>query len=590
LTRKATLVRWVIQSVESRVFFVVLAGLLIPTLWVGMMADDYYLAIRVLEPSLLPAINDASLFNMFSVSDGQPATNRYLVQQGVMPWWTSTEFRFQMWRPLAELSHGLDYSLWPNTPWLMHLHQLIWALLFFTLAYRFLLRFCDERAVALLAFVLFAISANHGQTIAWLASRNTLMASACGMAAVLLHVKSRQPGQALAHVVGLRLLALLIFVAALLSSEYGLSASAWLFAWTFTLDRGGIARRVVRLMPYGVIMLLWAAVYQYWNHGVTASEYYTDPARSPLQYGLVLLQVVPGILFNSIYHIPAAVFGSAKFGQPGWYVALISSLFFLYLIRDLLRQPQMRFFLLGSVLCMMPVAAGPGGPRILAFISLGITPLVASVITQWAFRSGKFSGQRDVAGILAWPVLLLTALSVATLPTVSVVYHDHDRSNVAQPARQLPISEQDVDSTVVLINPNSMFYAIFYPLARAYQGLPNPANFYPLASGDRSMTLQRDAEHSFVLTPEDGFLLEPAAYFMRSKSELFSVGQRFEYEGLVVEILSLLQDGRPATARFAFTKSLTSDDVRLLRCEDHRFLPVQLPPVGASISLAPCGK
>lgn len=589
MTRKAAAVRWVIQSVENRVLFIVLAGLLIPTLWVGMMADDYYLAIRVLEPTLLPPINDASLFNMFSVSDGQSATNHYLVQQGLMPWWTSTEFHFQMWRPLAELSHWLDYSLWPHTPMLMHLHQLIWVLLFFTLAYRFLLRFSDERAVGLLAFAVFAISANHGQTIAWLASRNTLMATAFGMAAVLLHVRSRQCGQALSSVVGFRLLALLAFVAALLSSEYGLSASAWLFAWTFTLDRGGIQRRIVRLMPYGVIMLLWAAVYQYWNHGVTASEYYTDPARSPWQYGLALLEAVPVILFNSVTHMPAGMFGSAKFGQLGWYVALTTSLLFLYLIRVSLRQPGQRFFLLGSLLCMIPIAAGPGGPRILAFVSLGITPLLASIVIKWAFQSETPAKQRIVSGILAWPVLLLTVLSVATLPTVSVVYRDHDRSNVAQPARQLPITEQDVNSSLVLINPNSMFYAIFYPLSRAYQGLPNPRNFYPLASGDRSMTLQRDAEHSFVLTPKDGFLLEPAAYFMRSKSELFSVGQRFEYEGLEVEILSLLQDGRPATARFAFTKSLASDDIHLLRCEDHRFLPLQLPSVGATINLAPCG-
>ena len=174
LTRKAVCIRRVIQSVENRVFFMVLAGLALSTLWTGLMADDYYLAIRVLAPSLLPDIHDASLFGMFSVSDGQADTNRYLVEQGLMPWWTSSQFHFQMWRPLAELSHWLDFSLWPQQPLLMHLHQLIWVLLFFWAAYRFLVSLSGDTRVGMLAFVLFAVSANHGQTIAWLASRNTL--------------------------------------------------------------------------------------------------------------------------------------------------------------------------------------------------------------------------------------------------------------------------------------------------------------------------------------------------------------------------------------------------------------------------------
>ncbi len=587
LTRKAVCIRRVIQSVENRVFFMVLAGLVLSTLWTGLMADDYYLAIRVLAPSLLPDIHDASLFGMFSVSDGQADTNRYLVEQGLMPWWTSSQFHFQMWRPLAELSHWLDFSLWPQQPLLMHLHQLIWVLLFFWAAYRFLVSLSGDTRVGMLAFVLFAVSANHGQTIAWLASRNTLMATALGVAALLLHVKSRQPA---GFATGYRVGALLAFALALLASEYGLSAGAWLFAWTFTLDRGTLLRRVLRLAPYGLVMMLWASVYVYWNYGVAASEYYSDPVRAPGQYGVALLEAVPTIVFNSILHVPAGLLGSAKLGQPGWWVALACCGGFLYLLWDSLQRPAQRFLLLGSALCMLPIAAGPGGPRTLAFVSLGMTPLVAGLILQWVGTSMGQRGQRPMAGILLWPVLIFTLLSLATLPTVSVLYRQHDRDNVAQPARQLPVTAADTERAVVLINPNSVFYAIFYPLARAYQGLPNPRAFYPLASGDRLMSLQRDGENSFLLSPEGGFLLEPAAYFMRSREEAFTVGQTFEFDGMTVAILSLLEDGRPATARFVFDLPLESGQIRLLHCADHRFLPLQVPPVGVTIQLAPCGE
>jgi len=68
------------------------------------------------------------------------------------------------------------------------------------------------------------------------------------------------------------------------------------------------------------------------------------------------------------------------------------------------------------------------------------------------------------------------------------------------------------------------------------------------------------------------------------------VGQTFEFDGMTVAILSLLEDGRPATARFVFDLPLESGQIRLLHCADHRFLPLQVPPVGVTIQLAPCGE
>ena len=43
-----------------------------------------------------------------------------------LPWWTATDLRLHLYRPLAALSHRLDWALWPSVPALMHLHSLVW--------------------------------------------------------------------------------------------------------------------------------------------------------------------------------------------------------------------------------------------------------------------------------------------------------------------------------------------------------------------------------------------------------------------------------------------------------------------------------
>lgn len=189
---KIKLLTFVVRSVANKRYFIFLGMLVGCTLFADMMADDYYLATRLQPDSILPNISDASIWNTFSVSDGKPETNQYLVQHGLMTWWTSPEFRFQMLRPIAEVSHWVDFKLWPQSLEIMHIHQMLWVALFFFVSYKFLMKFSIRPEIGVLAFVIFSLSANHSQTIAWLASRNTLIAGAFGIAAILLHVASRE--------------------------------------------------------------------------------------------------------------------------------------------------------------------------------------------------------------------------------------------------------------------------------------------------------------------------------------------------------------------------------------------------------------
>ncbi len=575
-----------IKSVENKTFFLLLTLLALTSTYATIMADDYYLATRFLDPELLPKISDASIWNLFSVSDGHFETNQYLVQNGLMTWWTSPDFRFEMWRPLAELSHWIDFTLWPKQPLPMHLHQLFWVFLFYYFSYGFVSKFCETREIAIIAFILFALSANHSQTIAWIAGRNTLMAASFGIAALLLHVKSVETKSRL-----YRALALLVFACALLSSEFGLSASVWLFAWTLTLDKDTLLTRFIRLVPYGILMLCWAIIYKMGNHGVYGSDFYMDPASNPMGYLGAFVEKAPTALFNSIFHIPAGIFWSGKLWQPGWFISIVMVSLLLFIIRSKLNTPRTQFFLLGSFLSLIPIAAGSSGARTLAFVSLGTLSLTASVLHQWVYAKFASKSDKHLSRIFLWPVILLTVISIGTLPVVSVIYRNHNLDNYFYPAIKLPITEADADSTVVLINPNSVLYSIFYPLARSYEGLTQPGSFYTLASSEkRELYFTRDTRNSFMLTTESdtGFLAEPEAYFMRSKEELFAEGQLITYPGLTIEVLTLLEDGRPASIRAIFDGPLESDKLKLIFCKGRDFHTLISPPLGESVTIPVC--
>ena len=64
--------------------------------------------------------------NLFIFFDGDPAKIRAAMDQGWVPWWTSPNLRHASLRYLSVLTMQLDYLLWPNSPFLMHLHSLLW--------------------------------------------------------------------------------------------------------------------------------------------------------------------------------------------------------------------------------------------------------------------------------------------------------------------------------------------------------------------------------------------------------------------------------------------------------------------------------
>src|SRR5262249_47749401 len=154
-------------------------------------------------------------------------------------------------RPLAALSHWIDYRGLDLPPWLMHAENIAWyTLLVFSAAALFRrviaahgtsrgAHGAGTRTAAMAGF-LYAVDLGHALPAGWIANRNALIAGAFGLLAVLAHDRARRDGWRPGAIVGPVCAAL-----ALLGSEAGVGAVALVVAHALTLDRSAPRQRAL---------------------------------------------------------------------------------------------------------------------------------------------------------------------------------------------------------------------------------------------------------------------------------------------------------------------------------------------------------
>src|SRR5690606_24646436 len=113
---------------------------------------------------------------------------------GLVPWWTSTNVHIAFWRPLTATTHYLDYALWPDSPWAMHLQQLIWHVVACALAWVLFRRISSSPAAGGTAALGFSLTHLHASAAAWLAHRNAVLVLVFGLACLLAHDRWRRDG------------------------------------------------------------------------------------------------------------------------------------------------------------------------------------------------------------------------------------------------------------------------------------------------------------------------------------------------------------------------------------------------------------
>jgi hypothetical protein len=319
-----------------------------------------------------------SPFNVFSFLDGDEKLIRRALEEGRILWWTHPKLKLAFLRPVSSVTHWLDFRIWPDQPWLMHVQSLLWFAGAIAAAALFYRRLLVPAWVAGLAALLFAVDDAHGMPAVWLANRNANIGVLFGLIALIAHDRWRRDGWRPGA-----LIAPLALLLGLLAGEIALAAGGYLLAYALFLDTDNWRGRLASLVPGGLVGSLWWVTYRVMGYGASGSGVYIDPGASPGEFVHAVIDRAP-MLFAGLWGIPSGLghFLSQSAAHVLWLVAVGLIVAVTFLLLPILRRDRAaRFFALGMVLSLVPACATFPDDRLLYFASFGGMGLMAQFLS-----------------------------------------------------------------------------------------------------------------------------------------------------------------------------------------------------------------
>ncbi len=558
-------------------FAALLAFLLsLPLLGNGLFLDDYGQRIALLSGS------GGNVFEFFT--RGNPVTEAQ-IQSGVLPWWTHAETKVRFFRPVAEWLMAVDYRLWPDNFFLMHLHSVLWYVLLCLIAALTYRQLMPVRWAAGLAAVFFAVDFAHAGGVAWLCNRNVLVCLASGLLCLLCH---RREGA------GWKALAAAWFCLGLASGESALAITGYLLAHEVFLAQGQWRVRILRLLPYTLIALFWMGYWHQGGYGTAGPGFYIDPVGKPLLFLQEMAYRAPAYLAGQFFLPPAEVFGAleqpplrSQAMLPALAYALTVLLLMAWVLWPLLRRsPLARFYALGLVIAVIPICGSALVSRALWYVGFGAAGLLALYIQQYRelglsarqLRAGKvFAG--TMLGLHLW---LSPLLFVAMGKSADLLDGLMDSQTVGLP---------NADSTpqrLLLISSLSHVGNVTFPLLKdqalslgASPTRPAPAivKVRGLVDGPGRFILSRPDANTLVARTETGFTS------MRASPYGVAVGERFSLDDVEILIRSVSKEAAPTEIVYRFHPGVLAT-YRVMAWQRTGFVAARLPEVGSSLAVS----
>jgi len=570
---------WINAALTHRrlpiVLALVSALLLLPAVWSGFQLDDHYQRFRLL------GLGDPSI-QLFVFYDGDPERNRAMMDAGTLPWWTAETLRHASLRYLSVATMQLDFLLWPELPALMHVHSLLWLALIVwaaTLLYR---ETMGPTWAAGLAALLYAVDDAHAVPAAYIANRNALVATALGVLCLLCFVRGRSRGWRPGAVLSPALLAL-----ALAAGEIALATAAYLGAYALLLDRARVWTRLKALLPHAVVLIAWAGIYKLGRFGAHGSGFYIDPLGDTASFAAALAERAPYLLLGQWTPIPSDLAMATPPVEGLYELALIVVALLALLLVPILRHDRAaRFWCLGALLSLVPIAATGPENRLLFMVGLGSMGLLAQLVQGLA--SG-IPGSRW-ARLPAWcgAVALLVCHLVLAPPFGLVVldYRDSVAARMDRAIASVPHDAAIAEQDLILVNPPEFTYLVgVIPPTQRVAGLPTPRRLRALSAGSSPMTVQRLDANALSIRLRDGLFPDPFTRYFRSSKHGFFEGQRFAVAGMSIDVQALNPRGAPERIVYRFEVPLEDPSLRWLRWNEGVYEPWSPPAIGESAEL-----
>ena len=548
--------------------------------------DDYLHKLLMIgsDSPIRPLDSPIDMFNFF---DGDPDRTAEIMDYGFFPWWTYKGIKGEFWRPLASITHWLDYILWPDIPLLMHVQSVLWyGILAAAVAFLYR-RFISITWIAGLAALLYAIDDAHGMPVGFLANRNAVMATLFGVLTIIVHDKWRRGNFRIGLVVGPALL-----VASLLSAEAGISTCAYLFAHAVFIDRGTLRRRFAAMIPYLAVVVIWRFLWTYLGYGVENMGAYIDPLSEPLSYIAAVKNRAPFLLLGQWALPPSdlTIMIHPKYAILLWRSALVFLVILIVALIPLLwRQRSTRFWATGMVLSVLPICATFPSDRLLMFVGIGAMGLVAQFIYT-VFGKTEEQQKRTLwripALVLAGIFILIHLVIAPLVLPVRAAYPMIPKKFANKLMLTEALDESVVNQDLVIVNPPITFLMLQSPMVWECNNQPMPRHLRILTSSlFQPVEIYRPDAKTLVVRPTYGFYAYVLDALFRNKQNPFSVGDRVELTGMTVEIREITSDGRATEAAFIFSVALEDPSLRWLQYKDRAFVTFTPPAIGQKVVL-----
>lgn len=498
-------------------------------------------------------------------------------------WWAPSGARVCFFRPLSSYTLALDHWLWSDSALGAHLHSFAWFALTLAGIYTLARRLFEPR-VAALAIAIYGLASFSGSTLAWVACRHALVASALTAAALVLYVAGREASDHRRAALGIVLL-----VVSLLAGEGALGGFAFLLAYEAAQASDSPRTRLGYVGVATLIAVTYVDLYSISGFGANTGGY-IDPFRAPGE----LAAAAPARLLSLLAD---AVLGASS---DNWLIPSLHSWLpliglgsvLLVLVvgklgagaRDESERRSLRFLLVGTLLSSVPLAASITGGRVLMIPGIGLTIALALLLRSAWRRQQELSGLRKVGALSA---LGLLALGLFVLNPFFRLDTARQYFSVAKAERELAASSLKACQSAahfLVLGTNELTVGLYARFLLSDQLSRRP--FHHIAHSDGDLLLTRLSERRLRVTTAQGDAVAGALFAeVRRSAEPLPAHQVIPVgdAAIVVEEASVT-----GVHSFIVETARPADDPAIcwLRYDGKQLVPTAIPQVGASARIA----
>jgi hypothetical protein len=551
--------------------------LCLPALGLGIHVLDDAILQDFVRQKLAGGFAERPWFDAFNFVSGDPDMIRRQIRNGELPWWTAPDIRVRLFRPLSVALHYLDFGLFKDAFWIMHLQSLIWYGLVCALLVAVLRRFSADPRIAFVAALLFVVDDAHVEPVAWLAHRNALIAFVFGMLSLLAYDRSRRTGSRSAL-----LGSLACFILSLAAGETGVSMLAYFLAYALFMDRGRLPMRLGRLIFHLGAALLFVLGYRAAGFGTVASGAYLDPMSEPLLFGAAFPERFSRLLehhFGPSWTLgdwlpPPLLEGLDRYGAWVVFPALA-----VFVVRRAGAERELMFWAIAGLGALVPQCVTLPHERLLIFAG----PALWAVTTHGAFALLKMTRERRGAWALLAATMSVAAVSYTLVApvglSVGVARFGHTRASLIPSLPLLGPAPELEQQHLLVLNARTLVEGYSIPFERRRLGLSRPARCTLLGATTHEVHVTRLDERSFRLFSPFGYLQDPMAAFFRGPARPFAPGSRLRIPGMEIRVERVTLDGRPLQVQVRMNQPISAKHHRFIAWYPEGFRDFRFGPL-----------